>query len=119
MTYYAPRKMTWTDSKTGNTVTVPKGYPSDGASGPAIDIYSNAWWFHDVLCDRGTWDNGTPCTAKDASRVLKDVLNKEGRHIRAPFWGFITWCWTASVGIGKVGMRKSKPSLAGQACDEL
>lgn len=119
MTYYAPRKISWTDDKTGKTVTVPKGYPSDGASGPAIDIYSNAWWFHDVLCDRGTWDDGTKCTAKDASRVLKDVLGKEGRHVRAPVWGFLTWCWTACVGIGKVGMRKAEPKKAGEVFDGM
>lgn len=118
MTYYAPRTITWIDKKTGYAVTVPEGYPSDGASGPAVDIYSNGWLFHDVLCDRGTWDNGIPCTPKDCSRVLKDVLNSEGRHIRARTWGFWTWAWTACAGIGKVGMRVSKPHLAGKIIDQ-
>jgi hypothetical protein len=119
MIYYCPKRMTWTDTKTKYTVTVPKGYPADGASGPAIDIYSNAWWYHDVMCDRGTWDNGKHCTAKDASRVLKDVLNHEGRHVRAYAWGFWTWAWTASTGIGKKGMQVAIPSRAGEIYDEL
>jgi hypothetical protein len=119
MMYYCPRRMSLVDKKTGGKVTVPKGYPSDGASGPAIDICSNAWWFHDVLCDRGTWDNGEPCTAKDASRVLKDVLNREGRHVRAYAWGFTTWLWTSFKGVGKTGMRTAIPSRAGEIYDEL
>jgi hypothetical protein len=119
MIYYSPKKMKWIDKKTGNTVTVPRGYPSDGASGPAIDIYSNAWWYHDVLCDRGTWDNGLPCTAKDASRVLKDVLICEGRWARARYWGLLTWCWTALVGVGRAGLKVAIPSRAGEIYDEL
>jgi len=119
MVYYAPKRMVWKDKKTGESVTVPKGYPSDGASGPAVDIYSAAWWFHDVLCDRGTWDSGKPCTARDASRVLKDVLLKEGRWFRARSWGFWTWAWTAFVGIGKAGLKVAIPSRAGEIYDEL
>lgn len=71
-------------------VTVPKGYNSDGATG-AIDIYSDAWWIHDKLCDTGKWDDGTECTNWQASSVLSDVLKSEGRWIRAIYWWPMTW----------------------------
>lgn len=114
-TYYAPGTSIWHDRKTDKYVTVPIGYPSDGASGPAIDIYSWAWWFHDVLCDRGTWDDGSAATPKDASRVLKDILKQEGRDIRAPLWGFWTWIYTSMPwsGYGKAGMKEAHPEKAG------
>lgn len=101
------------DKKTGKTVSWKDGYPSDGASGPATDIVSWAWKAHDVLCDRGRWDDGTRCTAKDASRVIKDILLLENRWIRAYSWGFFTWAWTAMKGIGKHPHRRCYPHLAG------
>lgn len=81
--YHSPRY--------GKSVTVPAGYVSDGASGPAVDIYSEGWWVHDVLCDRGTWDDGTPCNNWQASTVLHDILKSEGRYVRAFSWRWATW----------------------------
>lgn len=72
-------------------VTVPAGYISDGASGPAEDIVSIAWWVHDVLCDRQAFDDGTPCSNWRASLVLHDILKKEGRWFRAKSWLIATW----------------------------
>jgi hypothetical protein len=104
----------WPDKKTGKTVSWPDGYPSDGASGPANDIVSLAWKAHDVLCDRGAWDDGTPCTPKDASRVLKDILMLEGRWLRAYLWGPSTWLWTSVRGMGDYPHRPLHPELAGE-----
>lgn len=89
--YTRPADLVYTSPRYGKTVTVPKGYRSDGATGPAIDIWSDAWWVHDVLCDRGTWDDGTPCTNWQASAVLADILADEGRWARAIYWRWSTW----------------------------
>ena len=99
--YKLPYDIVFKDPVTGKTKTIPKGYPSDGASGPAIDIWSEAWWIHDPLCPtdgiippvavgywerNGYWDDGTACTPQDSTRVLGDVLRREGRWIRARLW---------------------------------
>ena len=80
----------------GKTVTVPVGYPSDGATF-AEDIYSDSWWVHDKLCDTGVWDDLTRCTNWQASMVLHDILMDEGRWIRAKRWFF----WTFLLGGGE------------------
>lgn len=88
--YYCPKEIVYESPRYKKTVTVPEGYPSDGATG-AIDIYSDSWWVHDVLCDRGTFDDGTPCTNWQASQVLQDILKKEGRWFRSKYWFWFTW----------------------------
>jgi hypothetical protein len=74
----------------GKVVSADRGYRSDGASG-AFDIRSLGWWVHDVLCDRGTWDDGSPCTNWQASTVLADILRSEGRMTRSVYWWIATW----------------------------
>lgn len=74
----------------GQFITVPKGYPSDGATG-AFDISSDGWWVHDVICDRGTWDDGTEISNWEASQVLQDILASEGRWFRKHTWFWSTW----------------------------
>lgn len=88
--YINPKEIVYYSKRYNKYVVVPEGYPSDGATG-AIDIFSNAWWVHDVLCDRGTWDDDTPCTNWQASTVLSDILREEGRYIRAVYWWPATW----------------------------
>lgn len=114
--YYCPREFRRTDLKTGKTVTVPQGYPSDGASGPANDIWSYGWFAHDVLRDRGTWDDGSRCTAREASRVLRDILLCEGRYARAFIWYPFTFLWTGLMDVLRVekpGFLTPKPERAG------
>ena len=84
--YECPKKIIYPSVRYGKRITVPEGYKSDGASGPASDIWSDAWWVHDVMCDLGTWDDGTPCTNWQASRILSDILKAEGRWFRARTW---------------------------------
>lgn len=88
--YKAPIEIKYFSPRYKKFVTVPKGYVSDGATG-ASDIYSKAWWVHDMLCDRGTWDDGTPVTNWQASSVLSDILKDEGRWFRARTWFVATW----------------------------
>jgi hypothetical protein len=90
----------------GKSVTMKRGYKSDGASG-AIDISgpvycmdidtnrilkkSLSWWVHDKLCDRMEWDDGTPCSNRQASMVLRDILKQEGHWVRDYWWFLSTW----------------------------
>lgn len=82
-TYHSPRYK--------KSITVEKGFRSDGASGPAIDIYSKSWWVHDKLCRQGYWDDGGPISCWQASRVMADILKSEGRHIRGFYWFWTTF----------------------------
>jgi len=84
--YACPAEILYFSERYDKYVTVPKGYASDGASGPASDIYSRGWWVHDVLCDRGKWDDGTRCTNWQASMVLSDILKSERRWVRSKTW---------------------------------
>ena len=88
--YYCPYTISYHSSRYGKDVTVPKEYPSDGATG-AVDVWSESWWVHDVLCDRGTWDDETPCKNWEASTVLSDSLRAEGRKFRAVYWRYFTF----------------------------
>jgi hypothetical protein len=94
--YYSPRY--------NKFVQVPYGYYSDGATGAtdlsgdhicmkglSVVTTSRAWWVHDVMCDTGTWFDGTKCNNWQASMVLKDILNDEGRWVRDFWWGAATW----------------------------
>ena len=75
--------------------TVPKGFPSDGASFIATDILSASWWVHDALCKFGCWDDGTPCSRMEAATVLFDILKGEGRWFRARSW----WLFTGPLSV--------------------
>lgn len=93
--YYSRRYDKW--------MTVPNGYPSDGASGPALDVWSEAWWVHDRACPNdegeaipaecvgfwernGFWDDGSACGPRESSHILADILRAEGRWARALAW---------------------------------
>jgi hypothetical protein len=88
--YTCPYTIVYVSPRYGKTITVPFGYESDGATG-ALDIWSEGWWVHDVLCDRGTWDDGTPATNWQASQILQDILHDEGRKWRAHGWFWATF----------------------------
>lgn len=83
VTYYSPRYK--------KSVTVQAPYKSDGATS-APDIDSDGWWFHDVLCDRGTWDDGSKLTNWQCSTVLYDVMRDEGQNwFRCTRWRHCTF----------------------------
>lgn len=56
-----------------------------------MDIISQGWWVHDQLCNTGKWDDGTPATNWQASRVLSDILYDEGRKWRSKYWFWATF----------------------------
>ena len=88
--YYCPTTIRYDSPRYGKRVTVPIGFESDGATG-AVDIYTEAWWIHDMLCVRGAWDDGTPVTALQAAMVLRDILKRDGRWVRAITWPVATY----------------------------
>lgn len=94
-------------------VTVPPGYQSDGATG-AEDIWSDAWWVHDVLCECGTWDDGTQVTNWQASMVLHDILLAEGRWFRAITWPIATFLFGGGAARenGMLALRRRPRGLA-------
>ena len=83
-------KFNWYDKASGKYITVPRHYISDGATG-AIDIESKGWWVHDWLCDGMGFDDGSPCSNWNASRILSAILLKEKRVFRAIYWRVATF----------------------------
>ena len=108
--YILEQPISYYSKRYGKSVSLEPGYISDGATG-AIDIYSTGWWIHDKLCDTGKWDDGTPVTNWQASRVLADILWREKRFIRS-----YTWLIATFIGGGgearKNGMFKLKKNQA-------
>ena len=90
--YHNPKEIIYISPRYQKRKTVPEGYISDGATG-ATDIYSNAWWVHDILKDEKTWDDGTACSNAQASFVIYDILVSEGRWFRARTWFVATYLW--------------------------
>jgi hypothetical protein len=84
--YANKAEIVYTSPRYNKVIIVPVGYKSDGASSIAVDIYSDGWWVHDVMCDRGTWQNGDKCTNWQASMVLSDILADEHRWFRSKTW---------------------------------
>jgi len=83
--YFSPRYKKWITAAVG---------VYDGASGPAEDLVSEAWFIHDQLCNTGKFDDGTPCSNWQASWILSDLLGREGR------WGR-RWTWLVATGVGR------------------
>ena len=101
--YISKRKIVYFSPRYSKYCTVPIGYPSDGASGPAADIPSKSWWVHDRLVPiddgeiippaavgfweyDGYWDDGTACGPVESTLVMHDILWSEGYYVRAITW---------------------------------
>jgi len=90
--YVNTSKFTYFSKRYGKSISMYKGFVSDGATG-ATDILSNSWGIHDVLKRTKVFDDQTKCSNLKASTVLYDILKEEGRHIRAPLWFVATLIW--------------------------
>ena len=88
-TYYSARYNKKIDIRTTDK-------PYDGATG-ACDIDSFGWLFHDVLKRDKCFSDGSECTNLQASTVLNDILNSEGRWFRSKTWFLSTWLWGTFV----------------------
>ena len=90
--YRLPYTIKYYSVKYAEHVTVPEGYESDGATG-AMDIWTESFWVHDLLCERHTWDSGAHCTSKQAAEVLADILWREKRYLRSLVWYLAVRCF--------------------------
>ena len=73
-----------------------KYFVSDGATG-AYDIKSYGWLFHDKVKKTKKFNDGTECTNLQASHVLSDILEDEGRWFREHSWFISTLIWGTIV----------------------
>lgn len=104
--YRALNTVTYHSDRYNRDITVEEGYLSDGAT-DAPDLDTDAWGFHDKLCDTGRWDDGSLVCNWVASTVLADILWRDGYKFRAIYW----WWATYLFGGGKArenGMRRVK-----------
>jgi hypothetical protein len=76
----------------GKEIVGHPGYKWNGADwvndlddGPTMSM---APLIHDVACEFGTFDDGSPISNWQASQVLKDILKDEGRWVR-----MVPWRW--------------------------
>lgn len=88
--YKNPELIIYYSERYSKCITVPIGYPSDGATG-ALDVCPKAWYVHDKLCDFGHFDDGSPCTNWQASTILSDILKEEGYWFRTHTWKYTTF----------------------------
>ena len=80
--YFSPRYKKWVVCEVNDD--------SDGAT-YARDIKSFCWIIHDDLCRTGKFEDGSKCSNWQASKILSDVLKKEGRGFRSRSWLIATW----------------------------
>lgn len=98
--YKLPFDIKYESLRYGKTITVPKGYRSDGAT-YALDFCPKSWYVHDWMCGNylgegpkpvgGQFDDGTKITNWQCSRIFADILREEGYNLLplTRFWA--TW----------------------------
>ena len=52
--------------------------------------------FHDVLIVKAVWEDGSPVSNWQASKVLKDILSAEGHRLRKRTWFVMTFLFGGS-----------------------
>jgi len=94
----------------GKWVYIEAGFKSDGATG-ALDLKDSwSWWVHDELCESAVWQDGSPCSAEEASQVISDVLDAEGHMIRRFTWKWATFLFGSWKIKRRAGWRMKKAS---------
>jgi len=78
-------------SRYNKFVRLQAGFESDGATGAKDLKKSWSWWFHDILCETCKFADGSQCSARQASVILFDILDAEGRELRKWSWGWMTF----------------------------
>lgn len=89
--YILEEPIVYSSPRYQKTLTCPKGMRSDGASGPAEDILSIAWWVHDRAWSTWKWDDGSPLSLWQSTMILHDILYAEDRWFRAASWPIATY----------------------------
>jgi hypothetical protein len=78
--YIADGKRTYYSARYDKTLTVPDGFPSNGAN-VVSDKCPLGFFVHDYGCVYGLWDDGTKMSNRELSFVYHDILKENG------FWG--------------------------------
>jgi hypothetical protein len=94
VSYILNEDIRYFSARYGKWITVLAPYASDGASGPAEDVASVAWWVHDWICEKKRFDDGSYIGRLQRSFILHDILWEDGRYIRACTWFVATGCWS-------------------------
>jgi hypothetical protein len=87
--YVCTRETCFTCPRTGRTITVPRGFLSDGST--ASPDVGRSWFAHDMLYATHKWDDGSPCSRAEADRFMHDILREEG--LRTYGWFFRLTAW--------------------------
>lgn len=88
---------TYESPRYGKSITVPRGYPSNGAN-VVKDLHPTAFFVHDRGCECGKWDDGSKMCNRELSFVYYDILRACGTlWVRA----FCRWVGTFLGGGGK------------------
>jgi len=82
---------TYTDPKTGREITNKVGMYSDGATWARDLKNTDAWLVHDNVCRYGRWDDGGKIGNWTASRILGDILKRDGHWLEAIYWRWGTF----------------------------
>ncbi len=84
--YINPRDITYHSRRYDKSLTVLKGFESDGST--ASPNLGKGWLFHDRAFEHGHWDDGTPIEFKQANRIMADIMEDEGwpKLIRKAYW---------------------------------
>lgn len=88
--YVTTRELWYKSERYDKYIVCQQYFVSDGATG-AYDIKSFGWLFHDKLCNTGKFNDNTRCNNWQASKVLTDILDEEGRWFRKRTWFWSTW----------------------------
>jgi len=78
---YTSKGFTYYSERYGKSITVPKGFKTDGATG-VPDLAQEAWEVHDFIFSGGGFDDGTYPTNWQASNIYCDILTEKGFPIR-------------------------------------
>ena len=86
MKYLLIREIVYWSARYKRYIKCESGMKSDGATGIPDLKGSTSWWVHDKLCNNACWDDGSPISNWQCSRVLGDILKLEGHGFRARTW---------------------------------
>lgn len=74
----------------GKTVTVPRGFISDGAT--MAPDWGWAWIFHDFLYKYKRFDDGAECSRQTADEIFVAISKREGYPIFARLFRWVARC---------------------------
>lgn len=89
--YEVLRDYVFVDPATKKSITLKAGMYSDGATCARDLENTDAWLIHDHICRYAVWDDGGKISNWTASRILSDLLKRDGYKIESFFWRWSTF----------------------------